>query len=558
MEEKRQAIKSVQSQYNYLNKEVELDESYETQLIKMNERFNNTVKILPTIEERMESLENLIHISEQTDNISNQIRNLTTSNTHKFLAEDEEETIDSTLNDQREVINKMNAYQANLGDLNKELMNNPAYLQSKLPVVVIEKLNDAQETLKRCLNEELDRMHSLLQIQQTDEEKKTKIGTINANIQKIENLLDFENGIQQKSVQDERIHLDGIDASEYIRRLEMCKNILNYSKQLVNELKINSTTSAASTAATTNTSTPSRPPTPLNQDYHELREIEIKLDGYENEIDMKLNEIQENATKHKRMKEKIDEIEKTLSQIKNERLLADLNINVLVDGSINLQELQAKFDKTRLDYKQITDLNDELLRVDFENQEANKKNDTKRTNNPISVNAIKQQNELNERISKCKSDLKSIDVQFASKLNELRVKLDEKKLIDQQKVFNKFYESIKVDLLNFDQMKERLNNELNSSSLSNTNRKKRELEASNSSLLDNVLLDVTINSTKDGGSDDEDENIKKQRLDNDTPFGRSRSETRSNEFVSCNNSDNSDGENDQKNRPLKTPLRYAF
>ena len=107
-------------------------------------------------------------------------------------------------------------------------------------------------------------------------------------------------------------------------------------------------------------------------------------------------------------------------------------------------------------------------------------------------------------------------------------------------------------------MKERLNNELNSSSLSNTNRKKRELEASNSSLLDNVLLDVTINSTKDGGSDDEDENIKKQRLDNDTPFGRSRSETRSNEFVSCNNSDNSDGENDQKNRPLKTPLRYAF
>jgi hypothetical protein len=534
LEEKRLTIKNVQTQYNYLSKEVELDESYEPQLIKINERFNSTVKILPTIEERMESLENLIHISEKIDNISNQIRNLTTSNTHRFLAEDEEQSIDSTLSDQREVINKMNAYQANLGDLNKELMKNRAYLQSKLPVVVIEKLNDAQETLKRCLNEELDRMHSLLQIQQTDEEKKTKIGTINANIQKIENLLDF-------------------DATEYIRRLEMCKNILNYSKQLVNELKINSTTSAASTAATTNTSTPSRPPTPLNQDYQELREIEIKLDGYENEIDMKLNEIQENATKHKRMKEKIDEIEKHLTKIKNDRLLADLNINFIMDGSIDLQELQAKFEKTRVDYKQITDLNDELLRVDFENQEANKRNDTKRTNNPISVNAIKQQNELNERISKCKSEMKSIDVEFASKLNELRVKLDEKKLIEQQKVFNKFYESIKTDLLNFDQMKERLNNELNNSSFNNSaNRKKRDQEDSSSSLLDNVLLDVTINSIKEGESDDEEEKIKKQRLDNDTPFGHSRSETRSNEFVSCNS--DSENENDQKNRPLKTPL----
>lgn len=553
LEEKQQLIKSIQLQYNYLNKEVELDDSYVTQLTKMNERFSNTVTIVPTIEERMESLQNLIHISEQTDNISNEIRNLTTSNTHKFLAEDEEESIDSTLNEQREVINKMNSYQANLGDLNKELTSNRAYVQSKLPAVIVEKLNDAQETLKRCLNEELDRMHSLLQIQQTDEEKKTKIGTINANIQKIENLLDFENGIQSKSVQDERLHLDDIDATEYIRRLEMCKNLLNYSKQLVNELKINSTTSAASTAATTNTSTPSRPPTPLNQDHHELREIEIKLDGYENEIDMKLNEIQENSTKHKRIKEKVDEIEKRLTQIKDDRLLAELNISAIMDSSVDVQVLQAKFEKTRLDYKQITDLNDELLRVEFENKEANKKNDMRRTaSSPISVNAIKQQNELNERISKCKCELKSIDVQFASKLNELREKLDEKKLIEHQKVFNKFYESIKIDLLNFDEMKERLNNELNNSLLNNSgNKKKREVDGSVNSLLDNVLLDVTINSIKeDDHSDDENDHAKKAKIDrDDIP---SRNDTKSTEFVSCN----SDGEygNDQTVPPPKTPL----
>ena len=275
MEEKRQTIKSVQSQFNYLTKEVELDGSYQSQIIKMNEKFNSTIKLIPTIEERMESLDNLIQISQQTDNISNQIRNLTTNNTHKFLAEDEEATIDSALEEQRLVINKMNTYQSDLGDLNKELMANRAYVQSRLPVVIIEKLNDAQETLKRCLNEELDRMHSLLQIQQTDEEKRTKIGTINANIQKIENFLDFGNGShlnqeddlnskdsRPKSVQDERLHIDDIDATEYIRRLEMCKNLLNYSKQLVNELKMNSTSAAASTAATTNTSTPSRPPSP--------------------------------------------------------------------------------------------------------------------------------------------------------------------------------------------------------------------------------------------------------------------------------------------------------
>ncbi len=242
MNDKRESLKNLHSLYNYLTSEIVLNHSYQNDLLKTQEKFNNLTKNLKKITDRISYLDICIVSSDCLDEITTEILNITTNSTRKFLAEEEECSIQTAIDEQNSLLSSLNRYQTEVKLIDEQLRAN-MLVNGRLPSTVNDKLASVQEMLKQSLSEEADRMSSLAIIQTTDEEKKSKLSTLNANIQQIERTLrhdahtDVDHG-EPRSMQDERRSIvNDVDGTEYMHSLEMCKNLVNYSRQLLADLK---------------------------------------------------------------------------------------------------------------------------------------------------------------------------------------------------------------------------------------------------------------------------------------------------------------------------------
>lgn len=485
MGEKRAQVDQLKLDLNTLITQYPIDEKYIQQLVKIEDRFEVLIKNIGFLKERAECIQIALNVSESSDQIANEVREIVTQNTRKFLAEEDECSIEVAINEQRQVINKMNEHQTKINDINKDLKRKN--LMARLPSATLEKLSVAQESLKQSINEELDRMSSLLQIQRTDEEKKSKLNTLNANLHQIETILNKEDyeiketkaGERPRSVLEERIFTDDIESAEYVSRLEMGKSLLNYSKQLISELKQPSLGNGNQLPA-------SRTSTPSPHDYHEMRDIEMKLDAYEHEIDIKLSDIQENAAKHKRLREQIEEIDKRLAILKDEQ---NSTTSVLFQlDQVDLSTLDSKYNETKNEYNEIIELNNQVLNLYNQSGDLIDLDALKIIPNVIPSNALKQRYELGEKLSRVKAELKQIDVKYASKMNEIREKIDEKKTQEAKKLNAYLNETPKADL---EPMIEKLKD------LQEQHKKQQEKKIEKQkALLDKVLLDSTNEQTE--------------------------------------------------------------
>jgi hypothetical protein len=243
LDDRRETMTNLNTLYNYLSNEVALKNTYQIELLKTQEKFNNITKNIKKIQDRLNYLEICINACHNLDIITTEIREITTNSTRKFLSEEEECSIQTAIDEQNNILEKLNQYLIEVKQLSDKLQ--ACILQNgRLPTVLNEKLTNAQEMLRQSLNEETDRMSSLTLIQLTDEEKKSKLNTLNANIQQIEKMLRHDRTKidiytdEPRSVQDERRSImDDSDGEEYMHTLEICKNLLNYSKQLLIDLK---------------------------------------------------------------------------------------------------------------------------------------------------------------------------------------------------------------------------------------------------------------------------------------------------------------------------------
>ena len=122
LDEKRARIKNLRVHYEKaVGAELHLDNRYHAQVAKIEEKFDSIVKSVEPLRERTECLELALHVSQTSDTISNEIRNIVTHNTRKFLADDEDMFIQSAIDEQLGVLTKMSAYQAELNALGARL-----------------------------------------------------------------------------------------------------------------------------------------------------------------------------------------------------------------------------------------------------------------------------------------------------------------------------------------------------------------------------------------------------------------------------------------------------
>ena len=132
----------------------------------------------------------MISLAVRSDLLANRIRNLSTLSARRFMAEEDDRSLQSAINDQRSVVDEMKQIQSEINNITEEALTSSENDLSQLPQSIHEKITNTQETIKQSLNEELERRSSLLDIKRSTELRQNKIDSLNHNLELIQKIFD--------------------------------------------------------------------------------------------------------------------------------------------------------------------------------------------------------------------------------------------------------------------------------------------------------------------------------------------------------------------------------
>jgi hypothetical protein len=347
---------------NILNSEIEAE------IETLKSRFTNLINSLDKIEERYLELEKVISLSSKADILANKIRNLSALSARRFMAEEDDRSLQSAINDQKSIIDEMKLFENEIEDIRKSALINCKNNANNLPIIFNEKILITQETIRQSLSEEFERRSSLLDIKRSTELKQNKLDCLNFNIELIQSIFnqkvpdDFEeaSNLESKSQEIETpptdlININNSEYSIYLNCLSKCKKIIQNSKELVNELKLpmNSTTSPILFFGVTSGNRSS--PAPSYHDYHELREIELKLDSFSHQLESQIDIFEANLAKNAKLEKKFEKIDKSLNDLVEKFHifnLSFLNSSGLNNNNESIEILELENDQLKIDLDQ--------------------------------------------------------------------------------------------------------------------------------------------------------------------------------------------------------------
>jgi hypothetical protein len=367
---KQEQFNIIITQFEYLTTQNILNSEIEAEIETLKSRFTNLINSLDKIEERYLELEKVISLSSKADILANKIRNLSALSARRFMAEEDDRSLQSAINDQKSIIDEMKLFENEIEDIRNSVLINCENNTHNLPIIFNEKILNTQETIRQSLSEEFERRSSLLDIKKSTELKQNKLDCLNYNIELIQSIFnqkvpdDYEEAVttnldsKSQEIETPPIDLINITNSEYsiyLNCLSKCKKIIQNSKELVNELKLplSSTTSPILFFGVTSVNRSS--PAPSYHDYHELREIELKLDSFSHQLESQIDIFEANLAKNAKLEKKFEKIDKSLNDLVEKFHifnLSFLNNSGLNNNNESIEILELENDQLKIDLDQ--------------------------------------------------------------------------------------------------------------------------------------------------------------------------------------------------------------
>ncbi|CAF0715881.1 unnamed protein product [Brachionus calyciflorus] len=441
----KRLLNDVHGQIELLNKieKVSLNETTINFMENLKDRFEKLFnEDLEQIEIRSDYLHGILLISQKLDIISNKIRNLSCSSTRRFMAEEDDSSLHTAVEEQKSVLDQMRIYEQEVDQLKleaKKLANND---QLQMPTVIYEKLNCVQETIRHNISEELERRSSLLEIQQINGQKQNKLDLINQNIESLENIMTLKHSDKSKqdsftSFFDSNLLNDTLDEvneetkfESFFKKLTKCKDLISNCRYLMDDLN---QPSASTSLCSIQSSLPEQ--TFIN--------LYNKLNNYEKQIDNLLFYYEENLARKVKTENQLEALKNNLADIlKRFEVYGQLDLEIKkeddIKKSINLLEIEHS--KLNNDLEKIEKLKNEL--AIFINELNHQKELV--SLEPFTehflfdfIDLIKQddilrENELNSRINDFANDLNLVEDNYRNKLSEILFKLNQHTICKKQ------------------------------------------------------------------------------------------------------------------------------
>jgi hypothetical protein len=440
VEARKKELKELVSAYDQLNKHSLLTDSIRNQFRDLNQRAESIFSSSKLIENEVHFLELTIEYSDRADSIINKIRVLSATSAHRFISEEDSQCISAVVEEQQALLDELGVCDSELkklnSDANRNLYDASESCKSNLFYSFHEKFKQAEEILRQCNQEELNRRNSLLQIKSSFEQSTNMQDVLNRTVETIEKILN-----SKQPSNSPKSNLD-----DYLIKFEECKKAIFLGKDLIAKLS-NENISVD-----------------LRQDHERL---EFKLDSYMSQIKSQMNAYELNNLKLKKLNESVEELGNKMLNLKERFKENQFTFNILIEEENSRKEeegerigfdlnesmkqeqlLEDEYNKARVDMQHIADLKN-LLDL-LENEKRNALDESNKRLSRAHMSALAEgfnelmriflfndQAELQTRLSAYADELSNLNQSCSLKLAQLKRKLDERSLNKKKLKLNK-------------------------------------------------------------------------------------------------------------------------
>lgn len=402
-------------------------------------RFEKLVnENLENIESRSRYLKSILIISQKLDIISGKIRSLSCQSTRRFMAEEDDSSLHSAVEEQKSVLDQMRIYEQEVDELKFDAKSLGTDDHLQMPTVIYERLNCVQETIRHNISEELERRSSLLEIRQLNDLKENKIQIIDQNIKILEKIiLDKSSAkIDEESLTsffDSNLN-DSLDESDdenkldyYFKKISRCKDIIARNVLIIEDLnykKIGHTD-------------------PIDD---RLEKLSFLMNHYDYQINQIVDLYEKTLAKQTNMEKQLENFKTELADVlkyfddysQNENEIANNN-----DPKTALDFLSIQNEKILSDLRKIDSLK---IAVNSFISQKNEDSDTTKFNgeknlpslltsfkNIIEAENLFKENEFCMKINEFLSDLNLVEDNYRNKSSEIRFKMNHHSISTKQK-----------------------------------------------------------------------------------------------------------------------------
>lgn len=397
-------------------------------------------------------------ISHDLDRVTNEIRNLSILSERRFIPEDAEAEcpLQIAVDEHKNIMENIKSFQLEVDEMRHELerASNQDYLL--MPVYINEKLNNVSEIIRQSLNQELDRRSSLLEIKQIQDQKKMKLNSLNRNLEVLHTILtnSLKNGCTSRasfmkstdenslnelclSVTTEnlddtsKICVQSKDLGKYLSRLGKCKELIESSRLILNEIKPNNLDNTSH----------------LEQHHY----FEHKLNQYESEIDAQIDLFERNLAKQIHLEGNLESLGQNLAELARRFEKCGLELERLESVGALESEIEivrsdlAQIDAVRVEINRLSNEKNALLEEETKNlgQSRLANRLLEGFNETIWDMDVKKDKEITMKLNKMSHELNQIEKMCQNKINNMVLKIDEINLRKKQNKLN-----ILMDTLN--------------------------------------------------------------------------------------------------------------
>lgn len=413
---------------------------------KFEQLVNNNLK---NIEYRSTYLEAILSIAQKLDMISGKISNLSCSSARRFMAEEDDSSLHSAVEEQKSVLDQMRMYEQEVDELKLEAKSLATDGHLQMPTIVYERLNCIQETIRHNISEELDRRSSLLEIKQLNDLKENKIQQMDQNLKILEKIIfnkvnvkvsdDSFTSFFDCNLNDENLNenYDDNKIDFFLNKISKCKDIISKNCFIFEEMG----------------------KTIAQEDSHDdrLEHIRFTVKRYDYQIDQIVDLYEKSLAKQAYLEQRLENLKNELAGIlKNFDFYAP-NERENWQPEFIMDSLNIQHENLMADIEKINSLKNDVnkLKIDQKNEMVNNPILAVDKNLPILLSnfvnlveceEVSKQNQLDMKINEFLNDLNLVQDNYDNKLNEISFRLSNEAICKKQKKLDHLTNTLHIQM----------------------------------------------------------------------------------------------------------------